>query len=330
MAAAVRLAGGDLQWVWAGTAAAADATFADADASYRSTHQCQAWCTEQFASSHCVEEACFGCSFCSGDDATRECTYECATKCLDECVARGHASGCVGVAVRRQAPGQCVLFGSPTNTDECERDKDWMSYIWPGPPSPPSTPLPPTAPPLPPSEPPTPPTPAHPPLSFVEGLNLRFMSGRPSNDLMAAGVLVRQMDVMSLQSVGASLWGVANFGDARDRIVGSVINRLRPYMYSTSAIGFILSPEILPAAAIRCSYPNDGGSLQVPLDPRSRPVSFPLMTAAPSQPPTCHIHAHQHQHAHVQSAECVQRQRRVLHAYKAVITDSSRPVAQRT
>ena len=48
-----------------------------------------------------------------------------------------------------------------------------------------------------------------------------------------------------------------------DRIVGSIVSQLRPYMYSTSAIGFVLSPEEIGGGAIRCSYATDAGSLSI-------------------------------------------------------------------
>lgn len=67
-------------------------------------------------------------------------------------------------------------------------------------------------------------------------------------------------------------WGTSWNAAFHDRLAASIINTQLPYTFSTSAIGFVLRPEALPAtdettrgpSAIWCSYPGDGGSMRQP------------------------------------------------------------------
>ena len=49
-------------------------------------------------------------------------------------------------------------------------------------------------------------------------------------------------------------------GQYWDRMAGSLVNARVPYMFSTSAVGFVLNPRAL-GSMIRCSYPRDGNSM---------------------------------------------------------------------
>ena len=48
----------------------------------------------------------------------------------------------------------------------------------------------------------------------------------------------------------------------RDRLAASMINAKLPYMYSTSAVGFVLSATELQGT-LWCSYPRDGNSMSL-------------------------------------------------------------------
>lgn len=98
---------------------------------------------------------------------------------------------------------------------------------------------------------PTPPNEPTPPL--VEALNGRFAAGRPDSNVEQAGVLVHQDD----EQEGATMWE-ASWG----RMAATVVNAQVPYMYSTSAMGLVLSAALVQAAGVvRCSYWTDGNSM---------------------------------------------------------------------
>jgi len=46
-----------------------------------------------------------------------------------------------------------------------------------------------------------------------------------------------------------------------DRMAGSIVNARVPWMFSTSAVGFVLRPSQLGSGIIRCSYSRDGNSM---------------------------------------------------------------------
>ena len=96
---------------------------------------------------------------------------------------------------------------------------------------------------------------------LVARLNRQFLEGRPSDALHEAGVLVRQVDAM-VDAVGAEPWGPAVDAKLRDRLAASMINAKLPYMYSTSAVGFVLSATELQGT-LWCSYPRDGNSMSL-------------------------------------------------------------------
>jgi len=47
-----------------------------------------------------------------------------------------------------------------------------------------------------------------------------------------------------------------------DRMAASIVNKRMPYMFSTSAMGFVVLPEAMESM-IRCSYPGDGNSMNI-------------------------------------------------------------------
>lgn len=157
---------------------------------------------------------------------------------------------CEGLVVSnddgRVAPPPPCELRTRIELSRCAHDKRYKTYTLPPPPAPPATPPPP---PLPPASPPPPSPPAEP---IVDVLNRRFLGGQPHNNLTEVGVLVRQSDAMNFGDV----WGPGNL----NRLASSIINANRPYIYSTSAIGLVLSPTRMEHA-IYCSYPFDGGSM---------------------------------------------------------------------
>lgn len=258
-AAAPAAAGGPTGVEWFTRRDAYEAFVASAEKQLSDDSTCAGWCSEQFRRQHCEHASCHGCTFCEPPQNTFECEGSCVEACLTDCSRRG-AQACGGVAWRRSAPGRCELLvaSSSPQLQRCDHDAEWQLIAWLPPPAPPIIPPPPAPPPTPPALPPTSPPPPRAPLSVEARLNARFMNGRPSSSLLESGVLVRQMDIIALRSPGAQLWGVS-----MDRIVGSIVSQLRPYMYSTSAIGFVLSPEEIGGGAIRCSYATDAGSLSI-------------------------------------------------------------------
>ncbi|KAL3895239.1 MAG: hypothetical protein SGPRY_013565, partial [Prymnesium sp.] len=87
---------------------------------------------------------------------------------------------------------------------------------------------------------------------------LRFLNGEPSNDLSAAGILIRQFDGLENQ---ARPWEPCLPGSwcfvYSDRFASSLINQKQPLLYSRTAGGFILNPSV---ARVLCAYYSDGGS----------------------------------------------------------------------
>jgi hypothetical protein len=111
------------------------------------------------------------------------------------------------------------------------------------------------------------------PEDTVGRINKRFMEGKASDDLSSAGVVIRQLDAMVdngqldwwfehdeedgwMRTPGP--WGQTFYSHLRDRLAASVVNVKLPFMYSTSAVGFVLRPSEL---ALWCSYPRDGNSM---------------------------------------------------------------------
>ena len=127
----------------------------------------------------------------------------------------------------------------------------------PGSPPPPLRPPPPSTPPPPPS--PPPPPPATPPISaahsrIIDGLNHRFEHATPSNDVGAAGVIIRAFD--GLNDV-AQPWEPCRGCPARDRFPASIIYPNHTDIYSNGPGGFLIHPE---AINIYCSCYGDCGS----------------------------------------------------------------------
>lgn len=94
-------------------------------------------------------------------------------------------------------------------------------------------------------------------MSTAAGINQRFANGVPTDDTWRAGVFIHQSDS---QSSWAAPWAPVASGALSDRMAASVVNRKWPYVFSTSAIGFVLHP-LHVAGAVRCSYAKDGNSM---------------------------------------------------------------------
>ena len=94
---------------------------------------------------------------------------------------------------------------------------------------------------------------------MVSRLNAQFLAGRPSDTLDEAGVLVRQIDAL-VDHEGTAPWEVTFYTHLRDRLAASIVNAKLPFMFSTSAVGFVLSTSKLQEA-LWCSYPRDGNSM---------------------------------------------------------------------
>ena len=123
----------------------------------------------------------------------------------------------------------------------------------PPPPSLPSSPSPPPPEPLPP-----PPPPPEPWVATLKAINDRFNAGTASSNLMEAGVLVHQADIMDGTEKGFHLdrWLPTDLEDYSDRTPSTIINADLPYLYSTSAMGLVLNPRVFQQAVF-CSCPYD-------------------------------------------------------------------------
>ena len=91
-------------------------------------------------------------------------------------------------------------------------------------------------------------------------INRRFVLGTGANndDLASAGVVVHQTDAMDGGDGGVP-WMT---NDAYpDRFAASLVNAKAPYMYSTSAVGIVISPAHLSMEDLWCIYPRDGNTM---------------------------------------------------------------------
>lgn len=141
----------------------------------------------------------------------------------------------------------------------------WGRWWWK-----PSPPPPPSSPPLPPSPPP--------PLGVdarLELLNSRWANGHPTNDLVAAGVLLHTFDAMDAGR--DDVWNACPddswCGRYNDRWSVSLINKRLPSFFRGSGqeagnepnAGFVLDSSAMEPAAesISCAWAIDGGTLGV-------------------------------------------------------------------
>ena len=92
-------------------------------------------------------------------------------------------------------------------------------------------------------------------------INTRFVLGTgANNDLASAGVVVHQTDAMDGGDGGVP-WMT---NDAYpDRFAASLVNANAPYMYSTSAVGIVISPAHLSMEDLWCIYPRDGNTMSL-------------------------------------------------------------------
>ena len=167
--------------------------------------------------------------------------------CKDDCMHKYPT--CSGVLFS-DSKLQCYRRGQVTFR-KCHPDGDLDLYELKLPPPP--------APPLPP-----PPPPLH-PMTAVERtvfkLNQQFLSGRPSNDLEEAGILIHQFDSLDDPNPDGAPWL-----PQRPTISVAIVNgaqqpepdRGNVPVYSYSLAGVILDPA---SNAVKCSYAYDVGSL---------------------------------------------------------------------
>ena len=107
-------------------------------------------------------------------------------------------------------------------------------------------------------------------MQALDTLNRRFASGRPSNSVASAGVVVFGVDTIAVMHGSNQPWNPSKWGRMRTPrgtlhttgwVSTSVINILAPWMYRDNdnhgAIGLVLDPDVVHAA-LRCSFPWDG------------------------------------------------------------------------
>ena len=168
----------------------------------------------------------------------------------------------------------CILLIAAGGTVLGVRNKT----AWPRASRPPPTP-PPSPAPLPPPPPLAPPHPPHAPIPLnaaakVELLNARFAAGHPSDDVLAAGIMLHTFDAMD--DGRDDVWNAcpeeAWCGRYNDRWSVSIVNRRTPSFFRGSGKepgnqpngGFVLDSSTLRpvASSILCAWAVDGGTLQ--------------------------------------------------------------------
>ena len=125
----------------------------------------------------------------------------------------------------------------------------------PPPPSPRSPSPPPPPPPLP--APPPPPPPPEPASDVVQRLNARFRQGAPSNELAAAGVLMRCAEGMAGRHTPAWEPCAADEFCYSPSLAASLVNTRMPHLWSSTFEGFVVAPA---AVVMRCAFHGDGAS----------------------------------------------------------------------
>ena len=161
-----------------------------------------------------------------------------------------------GATARYLTPAELTLYRAATPTGPPP----------PWPPLPPPLPrAPPRAPPRPPQPPSTPPPPPPPPPTSAErrvaALESQFWSGAPSDDLVRAGVLLRQFDKLS--DIDANRpWIPCPFGTWCGRYhaqwPASVVNPSMRRLYYPAEGGMVLDGRLL---SLFCAYNGDGNSM---------------------------------------------------------------------
>lgn len=100
-------------------------------------------------------------------------------------------------------------------------------------------------------------------------LNERFVAGTVSDDLKKAGILVHQTDTIDgywddIPPYHHDRWLPTNSEKFSDRAAAAVINAELPYMFSTSAVGYVLNPDAMQTGFYcACAYDcNSMGNLE--------------------------------------------------------------------
>ncbi len=139
------------------------------------------------------------------------------------------------------------------------------------PPSPsPSPPTPPDPPSI--AAPPSTPLPRSAASAAAAVINARFLRGGVSDAVSEVGVFVHQVDSMS-----DGEWSTS--AKYPDRMASAVVSARAPYMFSTSAVGFVLRPWAVDGL-IWCAYGMDGATMRKPLNHGCDEASHPNLSAA--------------------------------------------------
>lgn len=158
----------------------------------------------------------------------------------------------------------------------------------------PPAPPPITAPPEPPIDPPSRSHRAS-PCDVVAALNARFISGRPSDDLAGAGVLMRVVDDSNNPE---RPWENDESSPVGDRFSMTVVNQRHPDIYENldtgyKSPGFVVRGTAEVQLRLSCSYPTDRGTTWIKCDPLGggpgtvRPLpAFDGTECVPGCPPT--------------------------------------------
>ena len=94
---------------------------------------------------------------------------------------------------------------------------------------------------------------------LVHRINKRFIEGKPSNNVTATGVLLRNIEGMAGRHTEAWEPCAADEFCSRssDRLAASIVNSHMPHLFSYDAGGMVISPE---RAHVLCSYHGDGNN----------------------------------------------------------------------
>ena len=99
----------------------------------------------------------------------------------------------------------------------------------------------------------------------MDDLNARFITGSVTDDLRRAGLLVHQTDTIDgywddIPPFHHARWLPTSDPKFQDRAAAALINAETPYMFSTSAVGYVLNNNVL-ASGLFCACPFDCNSM---------------------------------------------------------------------
>ena len=99
---------------------------------------------------------------------------------------------------------------------------------------------------------------------MVERINRRYESGRPSNDVASAGVLLHIFDAVDVRP-----WNEASLKRKHDpdTLAATIVNKRRMQIaYGYGCAGFVVHPV---STTVKCAYERDAGSLRFACSPDS-------------------------------------------------------------